>query len=209
MNGMMGVMAGSLPARAAAGIEPLEFESWMKAEQKRVYLLCRRLLGDRDEADTATQEVFLKAYRALSNSTVELDEPARWLTRVAVNTCLDRLRSRRWRFWKQRPEPEDEEIIIAFTPAAGPDAEDELFARQIAVRLNRALEGLSPRQRSVFTLRHFEDCSLEEIGAILGLDLGTVKVHLSRSLAKLRKELKDLYLMAGPASARRRPAVAP
>jgi RNA polymerase sigma-70 factor (ECF subfamily) len=208
MNDMMGVMAGSLPACAAAGIEPLEFESWMKAEQKRVFLLCRRLLGDRDEADTATQEVFLKAYRALSGD-VELDKPERWLTRVAVNTCLDRLRSRRWRFWRQRPDPEDEELIIAFAPANGPDAEDELFGRQIAVRVYRALEGLSPRQRSVFTLRHFEDRSLEEIGGILGLDLGTVKVHLSRALAKLRIELKDLYLMAGPASVRNRPAVRP
>jgi RNA polymerase sigma-70 factor, ECF subfamily len=197
---MMGVMAGSLPVRAVARLEPFEFESWMKAEQKRVFLLCRRLLGDRDEAATATQEAFLKAYRALSSGTVELDEPARWLTRVAVNTCLDRLRSRRWRFWRQRPQPEDEEMIIAFTPATGPNAEDEMFARQIAVRLHRALGGLSARQRSVFTLRHFEDRSLEEIGEILGLDLGTVKAHLSRALAKLRNELKDLYLLAGPAS---------
>ena len=70
-------------------------------------------LGERDEADTVTQEVFLKAYSALVDpGASEVADPARWLTRVAVNACLDRLRSRRWRFWRQRPAPDDEQAIL-------------------------------------------------------------------------------------------------
>ena len=61
------------------------------------------------------------------------------------------------------------------------------------MRLNKALGRLSPRQRMVFSLRHFEDLSLEEIGDILGLDVGTVKAHMFRAISKLRVDLKDLY----------------
>jgi RNA polymerase sigma-70 factor (ECF subfamily) len=191
---MMGVMAGQLIASARIEAHPRDFAAWMKAEQKRVFLLCNRLLGDRDEADTATQEVFLKAYRALRRPGArELEEPAKWLTRVAVNTCLDRLRSKRWRFWRRRPHPDDEKTILALAPSSTPSAEDELFAKEIAGRLAAALEKLSLRQRAVFTLRHYEDRSLEEIAAILKLDVGTVKAHMARAVAKLRLELKDLY----------------
>jgi len=55
------------------------------------------------------------------------------------------------------------------------------------------MERLSARQRAVFTLRHYEDKSLEEIGLVLGLDVGTVKAHMFRAVSKLRVELRDLY----------------
>ncbi len=117
---------------------------------------------------------------------------ARWLTRIAVNTCLDRLRSKRWLFWRKRPGPEDEAAILSLAPAREPDAEDQFFAVEVSKRLATGLGCLSGRQRAVFTLRHYEDQSLEEIAQVLGLDVGTVKAHLSRALTKLRKELEDL-----------------
>jgi len=166
----------------------------MRAEQRRVFQLCYRLLGETDEADTATQEVFLRAFQALSASKgADLEEPAAWLTRVAVNACLDRLRSRRWKFWRRSRVP-GEDVILSTARDASPDAEQRLFASQIAARLAEALRGLSERQRSVFVLRHYEDLRLEEIARLLGLDVGTVKAHLARALAKLRTELRDLYV---------------
>lgn len=189
----MGVMADSFAkfegTRAAA---VPEFGALMLSEQKRIFLLCYRLLQDRDEADSATQDVFLKAYRGLQKRP-DLEQPAHWLTRIAVNTCLDRLRSRRWRFWRKRPNPEDEVLILGSAPDAGPSAEDQLFARQIEARLTAALGSLSGRQRAVFTLKHYEDRSLEEIAGLLDLDVGTVKAHMARAVAKLRNELQDLY----------------
>jgi len=171
-----------------------EFDAWMKAEQRRIYSLCLRLVGDRDEAGTLTQEVFLKAYRALCRQGCpSLDDPAKWLTRIAVNSCLDRLRSRRWQFWKRRVSPEDEDAVLAMARDPRPDAESRLLGEEIAGRLARALQGLSGRQRSVFVLRHYEDRALEEIAEILGLNPGTVKAHLARAVAKLRRELHDLY----------------
>jgi len=190
----MGVMADRLEASLGSEASTREFSTWMLSEQKRVFLLCRRMLQDVSEADSATQDTFLKAWQALNRSeSKELDDPSKWLTRIAVNTCLDKLRSRRWQFWRKRPSAEDESTILQFARSANPNAEDQVFAGEIGQRLEQALEKLSLRQRAAFTLRHYEDRSLAEIAEILNLDIGTVKVHLFRAIEKLREELHDLY----------------
>ena len=155
----------SLEHRNAAGIT--DFSSWMASEQRRIYLLCLRLLRNGDDADSATQDAFLKAYRALERQQgLPVEAPERWITRIAVNVCLDRLRSKRWLFWRRRAS-EEEETAIFRTTAAGSTPEDELLARDICRRLELALRKLSLRQRSIFILRHEEDRSLDEIGEIL------------------------------------------
>jgi len=191
---MMGVMAERLETNLQVLPDTRDFGSWVTSEQKRVFLLCRRMLQDAEDADSATQDTFLKAWQALNRpESKDLVDPGKWLTRIAVNTCLDRLRSRRWQFWRKRPDSEDEATILALAPATDPNAEDAVFANQIGERLERALTKLSLRQRAAFTLRHYEDRSLAEIAEVLDLDIGTVKVHLFRALAKLREELHDLY----------------
>jgi RNA polymerase sigma-70 factor, ECF subfamily len=186
-------MAEQLVATGPVAAALPDFAGWMASEQRRVFLLCLRMLGDPDDADTATQDVFLKAHRALEKQEGGIEDLTRWVTRIAVNTCLDKLRSRRWQFWRKRPSPDDEEIILAMAPSKGPNAEDKLFAQQIGARLHAAMDRLSERQRAVFTLRHYEDLSLDEIATLLGLDVGTVKAHLARALAKMREDLRDLY----------------
>lgn len=189
----MGEMAEPMAASAEAGALLRDFGAWMLSEQKRIFLLCQRMLQDREDADSATQDTFLKAYQSLTKNPPEIDDPGKWVTRIAVNTCVDRLRSRKWQFWRKRPSPEDEGTILAMVRERGPDAEDRLFATEIQQRLAAAMTGLSTRQRAVFTLRHFEDRSIDEIAEILNLDSGTVKAHMFRAVAKLRTELKDLY----------------
>jgi RNA polymerase sigma-70 factor (ECF subfamily) len=183
---------GTSAARTSAALVS-DFGPWMASEQRRVYSLCLRLLQDQDEADSATQDSFLKAYQALRKEDArDLDDPSRWITRIAVNTCLDRLRSRKWRFWRRKPGV-DETAVLAMARSAAPEAEDRYFANQISVRLNSALTRLSARQRAVFVLRHYGNRNLEEIGTMLGLDVGTVKAHMFRAVSKLREELRDLY----------------
>jgi RNA polymerase sigma-70 factor (ECF subfamily) len=197
---MMSAMADQLEREIQLGADLRDFGSWMATEQKRVFLLCRRMLQDTDEADSATQDVFLKAYRALGGKTCaeELDNPAKWVTRIAVNTCLDRLRSKSWRIWQRRPDPRDEELILEMARGVSPDAERQLFSKQIQQRLEKALARLSDRQRAVFSLRHYDAMALEEIADVLKLDVGTVKAHLFRALSKLRDELRDLYFTNAP-----------
>jgi len=192
---MMGAMADSLEGEVHSAVVLRDFGAWMTSEQRRIFLLCQRLLGDADEADSATQDAFLKAYRAMARGEAgELDNPGKWVTRIAVNTCLDRLRSKSWKFWRRRPAWEDEQIILEMTPGAEPDAERRVLSKQIQQRLEKALAKLSSRQRAVFTLRHYDAMALEDIADLLKLDVGTIKAHLFRAVGKLRDELRDLYI---------------
>ena len=182
--------------KTEAGVR--DFSAWMAAEHSRIFLICKRMLQDEGEAACAAQDAFVKAYQALQRDEVpDLDDPSRWITRIAVNTCLDRLRSRKWQFWRKRPNAEDERTMLERAPDTAPDAEDRAYAAQIHQRIGQALEKLSARQRAVFALRHFEDLSLEEIAETLELDVGTVKAHMFRAIQKLRGELRDLYMPAG------------
>ena len=193
----MSLVAEQLVEKIQVRSELRDFGAWMTSEQRRIFLLCRRMLQDPDEADSATQDVFLKAYKAMTkaaeNDLDELDNPGKWVTRIAVNTCLDRLRSKSWKIWQRRPAAADEEIILQMTSDSEPDAERLLFSQQIQRRLEFALTKLSDSQRAVFSLRHYESLPLEEIADVLKLDVGTVKAHLFRALTKMREELKDLY----------------
>jgi RNA polymerase sigma-70 factor, ECF subfamily len=203
-------VASPLTVSDSAAVLPFDFDTWMRQEQKRVFLLCVRILRDHDEADMAAQDSFLKAYRYLvkreapgAETTASalcaneaIDDLSKWVTRVAVNTCLDRLRSRAWKFWPRRSSPEAEQRVMEITASAGPTAEDHLRAGEIGRRLATALDQLSPRQRAIFVLKHYEDRKLEEIGHILGLEVGTVKAHMARAVARLRTELADLYAEA-------------
>ncbi len=193
---MMSAMADQLEGQVHVRANLSEFGSWMTSEQRRIFLLCRRMLQDANEADSATQDVFLKAYRALNGrgDSPEFDNLGKWVTRIAVNTCLDRLRSKSWKMWQKRPAPQDEELILQMTPGRSPDAERQLFSKEIQQRLEKALTKLSDRQRAVFALRHYDAMPIDEIAEVLKLDTGTIKAHLFRALSKLREELKDLYV---------------
>jgi RNA polymerase sigma-70 factor (ECF subfamily) len=193
---MTAALTAELSGRLRVGISVGEFASWMASEQRRIFLLCRRMLGDADEADSATQDVFLKAYKSIRQSRkdwVDLEYPDKWLTRIAINTCLDLLRSNAWRIWRRRPTEKEERLILEAQVDSHPDAERQMESKQILLRLEQALTKLSPRQRAVFTLRHFDSMPLDEIADVLKLDTGTVKAHLFRAVSKLRSELNDLY----------------
>ena len=105
------------------------------------------------EADSATQDTFLKAWQALKRpESKNLDDPGKWLTRIAVNTCLDRLRSRRWQFWRKRPKAEDESAILNLAPATDPNAEDQaLRSPDRSTALTRAHTAKPPPARRIHT----------------------------------------------------------
>ena len=88
---------------------------------------------------------------------------------------------------------EDEQVVFRSAQERSLNQEDALRAAEINLRVAAALEKLSPRQRSVFVLRHQDGNTLEEIAGILNLDVGTVKAHMARAIQKLREELRDLY----------------
>jgi RNA polymerase sigma-70 factor, ECF subfamily len=171
------------------------FEYFVKAYQKRIYRLAYTLLRDPAEADGATQDVFVKAYRALGAFKGESAFET-WLTRIAINTVRDVVRRRKpvVLFSELHGDGEEDgpEIPASLDPADGTSAERDLMSREIRRRLADALVTLSPRQRAVFVMKHYEERSIAEIGAATGLDEGTIKSHLFRAARKLRERLEDL-----------------
>lgn len=196
---MMSAVAREIDADVPSG-EAIarDFTVLVHSEQRRVFHLCRRILQDSDEADSATQDAFLKAYTAWQRQAGILEDPAKWITRIAVNVCLDRLRSRRWQFWRGRSRTGAGEAILGTAPDGRPSPAAQLLAAEIRERIASALGRLTDRQRAVFVLRHYEDKSIEEISSMLRLERGSVKSHLSRALEKMRFELRDLYETGEP-----------
>ena len=170
------------------------FEYFVRRYQRRITRVAFRLLHDSGEADCAAQESFLRAYQNLKDfregSTFET-----WLTRICINWCKDRLKRRRLVFYfHQAPPDREEEGALGPRDAAAtdePSPERRAVSREIRERLRRAMESLSPRQRSVFVLKHFEELSIPEIADLTGLDSGTVKSHLFRAAHKIRERLGD------------------
>ncbi len=181
-------MVASGPLAAREGHATL-LEEMVATHQRRIFRVAFRLLGDLDEADTATQDCFLRAHRAMDHCPADETGRQRWLIRLVVNLSLDRLRSRKWRWWRGR-QPQGNYQDPATAPRT---PEREALGEELRSRLMQALHGLPARQRAVFVLRHYEDYPLERIAAELGLSEGTVKSHLSRALVKLREELKEFY----------------
>jgi len=181
-------------ARVVAG-DVDAFEYFVKTYQKRITRFVFTLLRDPSDADCVTQDVFVKAFRALPEFKGESAFET-WLTRIAINTVRDRIRRRRpvVSFSDLRDLDDDDgpEIPASLDPADGTSPERDLLSGDIRRRIAVALVTLSPRQRSIFVMKHYEEKSIAEIGDATGLDEGTIKSHLFRAARKLRVCLEDL-----------------
>lgn len=181
-------------ARVVAG-DVDAFEYFVTAYQRRITRFAYTLLRDAAEADSVAQDVFVKAFRALPDFKGESSFET-WLTRIAINTVRDVIRRRRpvVTFSDLRAEGDDDgpEIPPALDPADGTSPERDLLSGDIRRRIADALGALSPRQRAIFVMKHYEEKSIAEIVDATGLDEGTIKSHLFRAARKLRVCLEDL-----------------
>ena len=184
---------GEILGRVRSG-EPEAFEYFVKTYQRKVFRLVYTLVRNAAEADALTQDVFVKAWRAVPDFKGEAAFET-WLNRIAVNAVRDAARRRKPVVsFSELADAEgvDAELPRALEPTDGTSPERDALSRQIRRRIGEALEALSPRQRSIFVMKHYEERSIAEIGAATGLDDGTVKSHLFRAARKLRQKLEDL-----------------
>ncbi len=181
-------------ARVVAG-EVDAFEYFVTTYQRRITRFVFALLRDASEADGIAQDVFVKAFRALPDFKGESSFET-WITRIAINTVRDVIRRRRpvVTFSELRDDGDDDgpEIPPALDPADGTSPERDLLSGDIRRRIADALGLLSPRQRAIFVMKHYEEKSIAEIVDATGLDEGTIKSHLFRAARKLRVCLEDL-----------------
>ena len=168
--------------------EDAAFREFVRLYQRRVFALAMQLLGNTDDADDLTQEVFIKAHGAMANFQ-GASSLYTWLHRITVNLYIDFTRSGRYRTIAAWNDKRDNDATSAFAQAPYTLPDTSTDARFQHEHIEQALQILSPQQRAVFTLRHFQDLSLEEVADELGVSVGTVKTLLFRAVRQLRERL--------------------
>ena len=165
------------------------FGGLVAVHQRRASRIAYQYLRDAAEADEAVQDAFVKVFAHIA-SYREAWPFEVWFTRILINGCLDRRKARarrdRWFVSSIDATPADEARASAAIAAPGANPEARLLARERRSRLAAAIERLSGRQRDVFMLCHYGDCTPREVSAITGLNESTVRVHLFRAARKLR-----------------------
>ena len=166
-------------ARSAAGGDMQAFEALYRRHAGRVHGVIQRLVGFHGvRAEDLTQEAFVRAWQALPAFRFE-SAFGTWLHRLAVNTALMELRSRRSRPW---PEEDDEALESVATP-------DTAGQAMLGRELERAVATLPPRARAVLVLHDVEGWKHEEIALELGMAVGSSKAQLHRARGLLRTRI--------------------
>src|SRR5262247_678992 len=163
------------------------FAGLVATHQRRASRIAYQYLRDAAEADEAVQDAFLKAFGHIASYRDAWPFEV-WFTRILINGCLDRrkARARRERWFAPAEDATRDETRVPFGGVAELDPEAQLLARERRARLSSAIDRLDGRQRTVFMLCHYGDCTPREVSAMTGLNESTVRVHLFRAARKLR-----------------------
>jgi RNA polymerase sigma-70 factor (ECF subfamily) len=172
------------------------FEELVRQYDQAVLRLALRLTASESDAQDIYQESFLKAYRNLAGFRFECSFYT-WLYRIVTNLCLDHMRKRKVR-------KEDAPVAMASDGSeinlldqvsddrAGSNPERDLMRRELGHKIGRALTRLTPRERTVFELKHYQGLKLRTIGEMLHTTEETAKNTLFRATQKLRGALAEM-----------------
>jgi len=180
--------------RAAQRGDQDAFEQLVRAYDQSVLRLAMNLLRSPEDARDVYQEAFLRVYRNLDSFRFDCSFHT-WLYRIVTNICLDQLRKRKVR---------KEESPVVDTPdgpldrmdafeedSADSDPERSMWNRELRKKIETALQDLTPRERMVFELRHYQGLRLRNIGEMLGTTEEAAKNCLFRATQKMRSVLGD------------------
>lgn len=166
-----------LAARAAAG-DRLAYAALVKRHLPRILSTCRRMLGNDAAAEDAAQETLLRLWTHMRGYDPAKALLTTWLTRIAMNVCLDRLRKRREEQWDD-----------SYDVARPPGQETGIMNRQLSQRVDAALQELPDRQRLALVLCHYEDLSMAEAAILMDASVEAVESLLSRARRSLKQRL--------------------
>jgi len=162
------------------------FSELVAIHQRRGSRIAYQYLRDAAEADEAVQDAFVKVFSHIT-SYREAWPFEVWFTRILINGCLDRRKARTRRDrWFVPGEVTNADEARASSAGPATDPEHRLLSRERRARIAAAIDRLDGRQRTVFMLCHYGDCTPREVSAMTGLNESTVRVHLFRAARKLR-----------------------
>ena len=166
------------------------FQEFVEQYKKKVYFLALDMVGNAVDAEDISQEVFLKVFRSFATFRKGA-KLSSWLYRVTYNASIDHLRRKKF-----VPEPVGDDVLesrsqedAGLPPRGAMDPALAAESSLLQARISRALENVSPQEKAVFLLRHYDDLMLKDIASSLGLSIGSVKSYLFRAVRKLQKEL--------------------
>src|SRR6185437_5714271 len=173
------------------------FEELVRSYDQPVLRLALRITGSECDAQDIYQDTFLRAYQSLGGFRFECSFYT-WIHRITTNVCLDYLRKRQ-KHQRQvsvvvSQEGEETELV-QYLPDGHPSADPErcLRGKELRRQIVRALQGLSPRERMVFELKHYHNLKLRTVADMLKTSEGTVKNTLFRATHKLRLALAEMH----------------
>jgi RNA polymerase sigma-70 factor (ECF subfamily) len=170
------------------------FEELIYNYDKKVLALAMKYVKNEDDAKDIYQDVFIRVYKGLKKFQFN-SEFSTWLYRIVVNVCLThKTRSSRREFVSIDQDNEDENMSRGIEIEDYQSVPDRAVTSiEISEHINKALETLSPRQKMIFILKHYEGYKLKEIAEMLRCGEGTIKKYLFDAVRKMRTQLSDLY----------------
>jgi RNA polymerase sigma-70 factor (ECF subfamily) len=165
-----------------------DVETLVRLYKAKVLRFVTFSLGDRDSAESIVHDCFLKAHA--TRATFRGDcSVSTWLMRIAFNLVRDHTKSLKFRFWKTvAASAVDVHDLGHYVPSTASSPEAQVLAREKVQLIQKSLQQLSPKQRSVFVMRFVEELDLAEIAEVTGMPVQTVKTHLYRAVAEIRNK---------------------
>lgn len=160
--------------------------------KKKIYYLAYDITGNHQEAEDISQEVFIKMFRSLKKFRRDA-KMSSWLYQITVNASIDSIRKKSSKPKRSIDEFDHLHIQEGLTTGGAHNFDPVTSAEssQIQNHISQALQKITPKERTVFVMRHYNELKLNEIAEILNITVGTVKSLLFRAIKKLRKELSS------------------
>ncbi len=188
---------GDLVERAQSG-DMEAFAELVRRYERRIYRMARQITQNDEDAEDVLQESFLKAFQHLDSFQGQ-SKFYTWVTRIAVNEGLMKLRKRKSDRTVSLDEniETDEEPIVREIAVWDDTPESKYSQEELRQILDKAIESLKPIFRTVFILRDVEELSTEETAEVLGLSVAAVKSRLLRARLQLRERLTRVFKRKG------------
>jgi RNA polymerase sigma-70 factor (ECF subfamily) len=166
------------------------FRELVEKFKKKIFYISFDILGDYQEAEDISQEVFIKIFRSINKFKKDA-KMSTWIYQITVNTCIDAIRRKKAKPTIQIDEGKlaDYWAVDSLLSAKISSPESSADASLLQIKIQEALNKISDRERAVFVMRHYNELSINEIADVMKISSGTVKSFLFRGLQKLRKEL--------------------
>jgi len=185
-----------LVAAAKSG-DTAAFEELVSRYERKIFRLTMNITRNREDAEDAMQDAFLKSYSHLKNFQGD-SRFYTWLVRIAANEALMRLRKRRPnQFSLDEPIEGDEDLMPRELQDWGPGPEQRFAQTEMREILSSVIDELEPEYRTVFVLRDIEELSTEETADVVGISVPAVKSRLLRARLKLRQKLNRYFQQGG------------